>query len=401
MNLAIFSPHEDLGDYTNRNIIYSVWLKKKKVNTSLYVSNFNYKTKKKKKLKNFFYEKQYYKGINIYRVYSTKFNDNGIARFFSYLVFSFFCIVVFFFIDNKKYEYIIGESVPPLCSLVAYLCSIKKNSKFIYKIRDPWPVSLAFSGLMKKNSLIYNFFEFLNEFLIKKSKFIISVLPFLKNYYRKQYNYRRKIYYLRNPADVSNYKVLPYPKIQDKIKVIFVGGFTPGFQMMNYFKAINLIQKKNKNFNFSYYFYGKGMDLEKCKNFVNFNKLKDVYFYKSKTKKEILKFVSNSHLCMAIVSKNKNNLFGYNLNKVIDYAVCGRPIIFTNNLKRNQFVQNYKMGYNSTNKPTDIANKIMLFKQTSYLEKKQMAHNSRKFALDNLDIKKLYKTYFNILSKNL
>ena len=48
MNLAIFSPHEDIGDYTNRNLIYSRWAQKKKINSTIYVSNFNYKTKKKK-----------------------------------------------------------------------------------------------------------------------------------------------------------------------------------------------------------------------------------------------------------------------------------------------------------------------------------------------------------------
>ena len=31
MNLAIFSPHEDIGDYTNRNLIYSRWAQKKKL----------------------------------------------------------------------------------------------------------------------------------------------------------------------------------------------------------------------------------------------------------------------------------------------------------------------------------------------------------------------------------
>jgi hypothetical protein len=66
MNLAIFSPHEDIGNYTNRNLIYSQWAQKKKINSTIYVSNFNYKTKKKKKLQNFFYDKDNYKNIEIF-----------------------------------------------------------------------------------------------------------------------------------------------------------------------------------------------------------------------------------------------------------------------------------------------------------------------------------------------
>jgi hypothetical protein len=38
-----------------------------------------------------------------------------------------------------------------------------------------------------------------------------------------------------------------YPKIKNKIKIIFAGGFIPSVKILNYFKAIYIIQKK-KNF---------------------------------------------------------------------------------------------------------------------------------------------------------
>ena len=46
MNLAIFLSHEDIGDYKNKNLIFSRWAQKK-ISSTIYVSNFNYKTKKK------------------------------------------------------------------------------------------------------------------------------------------------------------------------------------------------------------------------------------------------------------------------------------------------------------------------------------------------------------------
>jgi hypothetical protein len=122
MNLAIFSPHEDIGDYTNRNLIYSRWAKKKKINSTLYVSNFNYKNQKKKKLKNIFYEKGSYKNVEIYRIYSSAFKKNGIGRLFSYIIFFFLSLLIFFFIDKKKYNFIVGESVPPIVSFAAFIC---------------------------------------------------------------------------------------------------------------------------------------------------------------------------------------------------------------------------------------------------------------------------------------
>ena len=53
-NICIFSPHEDKFDNTNRNLNYSKYLKKHKIDCTLYVSNFNFRTKKKKKIKKLF-----------------------------------------------------------------------------------------------------------------------------------------------------------------------------------------------------------------------------------------------------------------------------------------------------------------------------------------------------------
>jgi hypothetical protein len=400
MNIAIFSPHEDKDSYSNRNLIYSIWAKKNKINTTLYVSSFNYKTHKQKKLKNFFFETEDYKGIKIYRVYSCSFKKSYILRMISYVIFSILSLFIFFLIDKKKYNFVIGESVPPLCSYFAYLCSLKNNSKFIYQIRDPWPLSIFYSGLIKKKSLVFIFLEAINKFLIKKSKFIISVLPYLESHYKKYYNYKKKIYYLRNPSDTSSFLPSAYPKVKKKIKIIYAGGFIASIKILNYFKAIHSIQKR-KIFNFSYYFLGEGVDLEKCKNFSKIKDLKNIFFLKSIPKKKVLNFISKFHLCIAVVSKNRNNKFGYNLNKIVDYATSARPIIFTNNLKKNCFVDKNKMGFNSAATPNDIVKKIINFKNLSYKSKVSMARNARKFAINELDIKRLYKVYSNIFYQNL
>jgi len=399
MNLAIFTPHEDKNNFTNRNLLYSYW-SQKQIKSTLYVSNFNYKINKSKKLKYFFFEKEIHKGVEIYRIFSTPFSKSNILRFLSYSVFSILSLIIFFFIDKKKYSFVIGESVPPMCSFIAYLCSLKNNSQFVYQIRDPWPLSIVYYGLMSKNSLAFIFFEKINRFLIKKSNFIISALPYLEKHYKKNYNYKKKIYYLRNPAEVEKFKPKKYPSINGKIKIVFAGGFTPSFKIINFFEAIKNLQKEKRVFTYSYYFIGNGVDLEKCKRFTISNDLKDVYFLKSRSKKEVLYFISKCHLCIAVVSKNKNCQFGYNLNKIIDYTVCGRPILFTNNLKKNCFVEDNKMGFNTSPSPAIISSKLIFFSNLSFKKKKMMAANARSFAMNELNINVLYKKYFKIFSEN-
>lgn len=97
MNICIFSPHEDRHDFTNRNLNYAKYLTKHGIETTIYVSNFNYRNKNQKKLKNIFYEIEYYKKIRIVRLYSTRFFSNGFDRILSYLIFFFNSIIYFFF----------------------------------------------------------------------------------------------------------------------------------------------------------------------------------------------------------------------------------------------------------------------------------------------------------------
>ena len=103
---------------------------------------------------------------------------------------------------------------------------------------------------------------------------------------------------------------------------------------------------------------------------------------------------------MAVVSNNKNCKFGYNLNKIIDYSVCGRPIIFTNNLKKNRFIEDYKMGFNTSPLPKEIAGKLILFKNLSFQKKQQMGLNARNYANKELNIKKLYIKYCEAFYEN-
>mgnify|MGYP006172035083 FL=1 len=397
INVSIFSPHEDKFDFTNRNIIYSQYSKKTKINTTLYVSNFNYKTKKHRKLKNYFYESEVHKKIHIYRIYSTRFHGNGLTRFFSYLTFAFISTMVFYFLDKKKNDFIIGETVPPICSLAAYLCSKKNSSKFIYQVRDPWPTSLVYNGVMKRNSIVFFIFESINKFLISKSNLIISVLPFLESFIRRKYNFKNNFYYLPNGSEVNKIKVSKYPlSINNKINIIYSGGFSPGYRMINLFHAIKILQNKNYN-NLNFSFLGSGIDLNLCKKFVNDHKLSNIKFLKPILKKNVFKEISKYHFCLAIVNKTQNEKFGYNFNKIYDYTSCGRPILFTNNYKKNCFIEKNNLGYNCNPDPKDISDHIIKFYKMSHNQRRKMADNSRKYAIKHFNIENLSNNYSKIL----
>jgi len=399
--LCIFSPHEDKFDNTNRNLNYSNYLKKHGIDCTLYVSNFNFRTKKKKKLKNFFYEIDTYNSTRIVRLNTTKFFSNGFDRMLSYIVFFFNSLFYFFFFEKNKFNLIIGESVPPLIGLSAFFCSLKNKSKFIYQIRDIWPIRLYYSGLLKKNSLTFIGLEFINKFLINRSIFIISSLPNLKDYLKSKYHYKKEIYHLPNGSDISTIK----KKIKNKkinfenncTRLIYAGGFSPAHEILNYFKAIENIQKRYSHYNIFYKFYGDGIELDKCKSFVRKKRLKNVEFHSSVKKDKIYKILLKNNLGICTISKDKNERFGYNLNKMYDYLVCGLPIIFTNDYYKNKFIEKNKFGFNCNPNYRDISKKIVMFHKLSLKRKALFSSNAKKYCEKIYDVRNLAAKLSKIL----
>ena len=97
-------------------------------------------------------------------------------------------------------------------------------------------------------------------------------MPNLKDYLKFKYNYKKEIYHLPNGSDISLIKKkIKNKKINFKnnfTRLIYAGGFSPAHEIINYFKAIEDIQKKYSHYKIFYTFYGDGIELDKCKNFV-------------------------------------------------------------------------------------------------------------------------------------
>jgi glycosyltransferase involved in cell wall biosynthesis len=282
---------------------------------------------------------------------------------------------------------------------------MKDNAHFIYQIRDPWPISLFFAGLIKKKSFIYKFFEKINIFLIKKSKFIISTLPNLNKFYKTKYKYKNSIYYLPNGCDVDDInKKIKGKKISFKkkiTKIIYAGGFSPSHQVINFFKAIKNIQQTYKNVNLEFTFIGNGLELNHCKKYVIKNKLKNIIFLKTRMKSKIYSLLINYQLGICTIKKNKNEIFGYNLNKLYDYFACGLPIILTNNYYKNRFIEKNKLGYNCSINSNDISKKIIKYHDLSLNKKLFFSKNVKKFSQNNYNVKKLAKDLANILKSEM
>ena len=200
------------------------------------------------------------------------------------------------FLDERP-DTIVGPSVPLLTGLVAYLLAKRHRSKFIFEIRDVWPIALVDSGAISKRGIIYFFFRIIEKFLYKKATYISSTLPFVQNHVQSSGSDPAKVVWI--PNCMSGEKVLTKKEaIKDQIfRAVYLGGFGQEHDVMNIVRAAEIIKKQNIK-DIQFIFYGSGPKKDTCIKEASKAGLDNMFFRDTVPKNEVPK--GNR------VSKNKN-----------------------------------------------------------------------------------------------
>ena len=123
------------------------------------------------------------RGIQIKRLWQTPFGkDSNFARILDFITFYLSISIKLFFVKRKKFDVIIGTSVPPLLSFVGVIVSKLKGIKFYYWVMDLQPELSISSVLIKKDSFLSKVFTYLGNYIICNSTRLISLDSFMTDY---------------------------------------------------------------------------------------------------------------------------------------------------------------------------------------------------------------------------
>tara|TARA_B100000900_G_C20527318_1_gene694759 strand:- start:18 stop:1190 length:1173 start_codon:yes stop_codon:yes gene_type:complete len=386
MKILIIQCFDKPGGQSNRSYLFADELQKLGHDVTYYTNKFNHLDNEDK-------FKEYIKSNNkikyIY-VENKKFKKN---KFLSVILNTFNIFKI-----NKKFDIIIGPSVPLINSFFALIFFKLKRAKFYYEIRDVWPEALIYNNIISKYNPIYLILKFFEILIYKFCDGIITALPNTKKYI-KFYNNKVPQLYLPN-----SYELFPvYDKKfnNEKIKIVYIGRFNAGHDLDVILNAaqILLFEKKIKSIFFDIYGYGdKLLDINKKileKKLINVN-------LRGKLKKsDIFKTLKKYDLALCTITNSKVYKWGINLNKIYEYMNSSMPIIFTGNVPLNPVLK-AKCGYvchASDHKM--LAKKILKFSNLSNIQKLKLSKNAKSFFDNSYNIQKQTKNLDNFLiSKN-
>ncbi len=273
-------------------------------------------------------------GIRYRWINTPKYQASGIGRILNILV---------FVIKSMFYTGRISREVNPDFILVAstYVLDIypanriarKCGAKLVYELHDLWPLSPMIIGGYSNYHPFIALVQRAENFACRKSDYFISLLGNAKDYLVSHGMKPEKFIYIPNGYSMDDLAAGSLPaehrqlfeklKSQSKIIVGYAGGYAPSNALVSMIKATRLLPA---NLNVTFVLVGNGSEKERL---IELSKdLENIHFLPSISKAAIPDFLSYCDILYAGGISSTLHNYGTAFNKVTDYMLAGKPIVF-------------------------------------------------------------------------
>jgi glycosyltransferase involved in cell wall biosynthesis len=327
-------------------------------------------------------------GIRYRWIKTPKYQASGIGRIFNIIV---------FVIKSMYYTKRISKEVNPDFILVAstyvldiypaYLIARKCRAKLVYELHDLWPLSPMIIGGYSKYHPFIALVQRAENFACLKSDYFISLLGNAKDYLVSHGMKPGKFIYVPNgyPLDEQQAAILPVPeehrqlfeKLKDQSKIIvgYAGGYAPSNALASLINAAILVPD---NLNLAYILVGNGQEKERLIELAK--DLENIHFLPSISKVVIPDFLSQCDILYAGGISSTLHNYGTAFNKVTDYMLAGKPIVFAVD-DPNSLVEKVGCGVQvPAERPEDIAAVITHLADLNPSERRVMGMKGKVYA---------------------
>lgn len=303
-------------------------------------------------------DKQKIKGIDYYFIDEFSTNKNNLfiklIRMFS------FSLNLFWYFKknpNKHNPDIIFASSPTLLScLAAYYFSKKTRAKFIFEIRDIWPLSqVDLHNFSYKHPMIF-ILKKIEILLHKKSYKVVSNLPYYHNYLNKYKINVNDYIYLPQYIDINYYDknyidcdILNEHQeiLQSYDKVCIYAGTIGSFYGISYIiDSINTFNSNN-NKKIALILIGDGDYKTIAEDYLEKNKINDIFIFDTVSKSYLFSLMKKCSFSILSLPDNETHEYGIASLKSIDYLYAGIPILMIGPFKQYSILRKSSYQFNA------------------------------------------------------
>ena len=239
--------------------------------------------------------------------------------------------------SDFKPDAVIAASTYPLDSYPARWIAKKHNAKFVFELHDLWPMTPQLLRHMSKWHPFIMVMQRAEDYWCKNADVVISLLPDAYKHLVTRGMTMEKYHVIPNGVDISEWgackTLLPQEHElclgslhkQGKFIVGYAGGHTVSYGLDTILDlAANVINKQQIHF----VLVGKGTDKDRLIKKAKELKLTNVTFLPPVPKLCVPALLKKMDVLISTSANTPLTEFGMSLNKIFDYMMSGRPILW-------------------------------------------------------------------------
>ena len=318
-------------------------LVKQKHQVTIFASAFSHRTRKEERLKREqSYRREKINGVEfVWLRTSPYYGGNDWRRVVNMLSYAFRIVPLGLRLKERP-DVILASSPHPFAGLAGWLLAKFKKAAFIFEVRDLWPLTFVEIGGYSNRSPAVKIIGMLEKFLYHRAGKIVVLLPQASDYITGLGIPASKIVYIPNgvsPELFSNTeaklpkgldKLISSLKSQRKLLVGYAGAHGIANALETILEVAKLLQDTGQD-NIHFLLVGEGPEKEGLIATAQSWGLNNISFHipiPKDTMPQLLRSID-----ITLISMKKSNLYKYgtSLNKLFEYAICAKPIVWGTN----------------------------------------------------------------------
>jgi glycosyltransferase involved in cell wall biosynthesis len=354
--------------------------------------------------------KEVIEGISYLWLQTPSYQTSGLKRVVNILIF----VAKLFFFRNRirkdvNPDVVIVSSTYPLDVYPGYLIAKKSSAKLVFELHDLWPLSPMIIGGYSKYHPFIRLMQNAENFACRHCSCFISLLGNAKQYLMEHGLSPAKFYHIPNgfsfeemlsegsPLPLEHMELLEKIRKKSSLIIGYTGGHAPSNALKSFIMASSYFCKIK---NIDFVLVGNGSQKKELIQISKKNNQRNIHFLPPIPKTAIPNILSHFDILYAGGVKSRLHSFGTSYNKITDYLLAEKPIIFAVD-EPNSLVEKVGCGIQiPAEDEKEIVKSIRLLSEMSCEERTEMGEKGREYALKELNYTNLAKKFIEAINRS-
>lgn len=287
-------------------------------------------------------------------------------------------------------------------SLLGFLGALRlarrTNARLVFEVRDIWPLTLIEVGGKSADHPLIRWMQRVEDKAYALSDAVISNLPNAVDHMTSRGMDPQKFSWVPNgfsadetaapePLDPETQAALP----TDKFIVGYTGSIGAANALMTMVDAAELIADRK---DIAFVIVGKGQERDNVQNEIERRGLENIQILDPIPKRQVQSMLAHFSACYVGLTHDPLFRFGVSPNKLYEYLIAGKPIIYGIDSGKFKPVSDLNAGLQVTPEaPQELADAAVKLAMLSVKEQQDMGERGRTAAVENYE--------YDILAKKL